>query len=49
MIARKGSWGYNGGRRAENRLPESVPASRDVALAAVKAAAMQTADMKKTA
>ena len=28
---------------------ESVPASRDAALAAVKAAAMQTADMKKTA
>nr|WP_303794838.1 hypothetical protein [Bacteroides intestinalis] len=49
MIDRKGSRGYNGGRRAENRLPDSVPASRDAALAAVKAAAMQTADMKKTA
>ena len=49
VIDRKGSRGYNGGRRAENRLPDSVPASRDAALAAVKAAAMQTADMKKTA
>lgn len=49
MIDRKGSRGYNGGRRAENPLADSVPASRDAALAAVKAAAMQTADMKKTA